>query len=210
MKKWLVLILLMACFGVKAQMGSNSSNDAERLRISVDRSRLQAAFVLEESVCYKRFLVNDCLKELKVKRRDALADLRRQEIVLNDETRKAKAAVQLQKTEDKLSLEKLQQEADKRAQEVKDFEDRVERDKQKKANREALKAGEKGKSDAVASRIKSNQDKNAGRAAKQTAAAEGLKKYNKRLQQSEERRAKYAREKASQTKAPAQPLPAPQ
>ena len=210
MKKWLVLILLMACFGVKAQTGSNSSNDAERLRISADRSRLQAAFALEETACYKRFLVNNCLNELKIKRRDTLADLRRQEIVLNDEARKAKAAVQLQKTEDKSSPEKLQQGADKRAQAVKDFEDRVEGDKQKKADRVALKAGEKGKSDAAASRIKSNQDKNAVRRAKQTVAAEELKKYNERLKQSEERQARYAREKASQTKAPAQPLPVPQ
>lgn len=210
MKKWLVLTLLMACFGVKAQTGTGSSSDAERLRISVDRSRLEAAFAIEDTACYKRFLVNNCLDEVKVRRRDALADLRRQEIVLNDEARKAKAAEQLQKIEDKSSPEKLQQEADKRAQAVKDFEDRMARDKQKNADREVLQAGEKAKSDAAAGRIKSNQDKAAGRAAKQTLEAEELRKYNQRLKQARERQARYAREKASQTKAPAQPLPTPQ
>ena len=210
MKKWLVLTLLMACFGVKAQTSSNSSSDAERLRISADRSRLDAAFALEVTACYKRFLVNDCLDEVKVRHRDALADLRRQEIVLNDEARKAKAAEQLQKIKEKSSSEKLQQEAGKRAQAVKDFEDRMVRDKQKNAGREALQAGEKAKSDAAAGRIKSNQDKIAGRAAKQTASVEELRKYNERLEQAKERQTRYAREKASQTKAPAQPLLAPQ
>jgi len=210
MKKWIVLTLLMAGFGVKAQTSSNSSSDAERLRISADRSKLESAFALEDTACYTRFLVNNCLDEVKVRRRDALADLRRQEILLNDEARKAKAADQLQKTEVKSSPEKLQQEADKRAQAVKDFEDRMARDKQKNADREALQAGEKAKSDAAAGRIKSNQDKASGRSARQTLEAEELRKYNQRVELAKERQARYAREKASQTKAPAQPLPTPQ
>jgi len=210
MKKWIVLTLLMAGFGVKAQTSSNSSSDAERLRINADRSKLESAFALEDTACYTRFLVNNCLDEVKVRRRDALADLRRQEILLNDEARKAKAADQLQKTEVKSSPEKLQQEADKRAQAVKDFEDRMARDKQKNADREALQAGEKAKSDAAAGRIKSNQDKASGRAARQTLEAEELRKYNQRVELAKERQARYAREKASQTKAPAQPLPTPQ
>jgi len=154
-------------------------------------------------------LVNNCLDEVKVRRRDALADLRRQEIVLNDDARKAKAAEQLQKTDDKSSPEKLQQEADKRAQAVKDFEDRMARDRQKNADRETLQAGEKAKSDAAAGRIKSNQDKATARAAKQPLQAEERKKYNERVEQAKDRQARYAREKASQTKAPAQPLPVP-
>ncbi len=196
----------MACFGLQAQ----TSSDAERLRISAERTKLEAAFALEDTACYKRFLVNSCLDEVKVRRRDALADLRRQEIVLNDEARKAKAAEQLQKTEEKSAPEKLQQEADKRAQAARDFEERMARDKQKITDREALQAGEKTKSDAAAARVKSNQGKEAGRTAKQTAAAEELKKYNERQEQAKERQARYARDKASQAKAPAKPLPAPQ
>lgn len=205
MKKWIVSTLLISCFGVQAQ----TSSDAERLRISAERSSLEAAFALEDTACYKRFLVNSCLDEVKARRRDALADLRRQEIVLNDEARKAKAAEQLQKTEDKSAPEKLQQEADKRAQAVKDFEDRMARDKQKAVDRETLQAGEKARSEAAAGRIKSNQGKEASRTTKQAAAAEELKKYNERQEQAKERQARYARDKASQTKAPANPLPAP-
>ncbi|NQW93097.1 MAG: hypothetical protein HQ446_03540 [Polaromonas sp.] len=206
MKKWIVSALLLTCFGVLAQ----TTSGAERLRISAELSRLEAAFAMEDTACYKRFWVNSCLDEVKVRRRDALADLRRQEIVLNDEARKAKAAEQLLKIEDKSSPEKLQQEADKRAQAVKDSEDRMTRDKQKTADREALQAGEKSKSNAAAARIKINQGKEAERNAKQAAAAEELGKYNERQEQAKERQARYARDKAGQPKAPAKPLPVPQ
>ena len=206
MKKWTALGLLIASFAAHAQTGS----DAERVRISAERSRLEATFALEDTACYKRFLVNNCLDEVKVRRRDAMADLRHQEIVLNDEARKAKAAEQLQKTEVKSSPEKLQQEADKRAQAVKDFDDRMARDKQKIADREALQAGEKAKSDAAAGRMKGSQDKEAGRTAKQAQAADEIRKYNERQAQAKERQARYARDKASQAKVPTKPLPVPQ
>jgi colicin import membrane protein len=206
MKNLIVTALFLACIGVQAQTNS----DAERLRIITERAKLEAAFALEDTACYKRFLVNNCLDEVKVRRRDALADLRRQEIVLNDEARKARAAEQILKIESKSAPEKLQEEADKRAQALKDFDERLARDKQKTADREALQAGEKAKADAAAGRIKGNQDKEAGRTAKQAAAAEELRKYNERQEQAKERQARNARDKASQAKAPANPLPAPQ
>ena len=204
MKKCVALGFLIASFGALAQTGS----DAARVRINAERSRLEATFALEDTACYKRFLVNNCLDEAKVRHRDALGDLRRQEIVLNDESRKAKAAEQLQKIEDKSSPEQLQLEADKKAQAVKDFADRMARDKQKNVDYTTLQAGEKANAEASASRAKSNQDKQARTASKQAAETEELRKYNERQAQSKERQARNARDKASQTKAPAQPLPA--
>ena len=204
MKKWAAVGVLIAGSVALAQTGS----DAERERISAERSRLEATFTREDTACYKKFLVNNCLDEVKIRRRDALADLRRQEIVLNDEARKAKGAEQLQKIEDKSSPEKLQLEADKKAQAVKDFADTMARDKQKNADRITLQAGEKANAEAAASRVKNNQDKQARAASKQAAATEELRKYNERQAQAKERQARYARDKASQAKTPAQPLPA--
>ena len=204
MKKWTALGILIAGSVALAQTGS----DVQRERISAERSRLEATFTREDTACYKRFLVNNCLDEVKIRRRDALADLRRQEIVLNDEARKAKGAEQLQKIEDKSSPEKLQLEADKKAQAVKDFADTMARDKQKNADRITLQAGEKANVEAAASRVKNNQDKQARAASKQAAATEELRKYNERQAQAKERQARYARDKASQAKTPAQPLPA--
>ena len=204
MKKWTALGILIAGSVALAQTGS----DVERERISAERSRLEATFTREDTACYKRFLVNNCLDEVKIRRRDALADLRRQEIVLNDEARKSKGAEQLQKIEDKSSPEKLQLEADKKAQAAKDFADAMARDKQKNADRVTLQAGEKANAEAAASRVKNNQDKQARAASKQAAATEELRKYNERQAQAKERQARYARDKASQAKTPAQPLPA--
>ena len=206
MKKWIAFGSFLVCVGVQAQ----TSSDADYLRISTERSRLEAAFALENTACYKRFLVNNCLDEVKVRRRDALTDLRRQEIVLNDAVRKAKAIDQLRKTEAKSAPEKVQQEAEKRAQAVKDIDDRKVREKQKIVDREVLQAGEKAKSDAAAGRIKSNQDRDAQRIAKQVISADELRKYNERQAQAKERQARYATDKASQAKAPAKPLPVPQ
>lgn len=204
MKKWIALCVSFAGFAALAQ----TSGDAARARISAERYKLEATFALEDTACYKKFLVNNCLNEVKVRRHDQLADLRRQEILLNDEARKTKAAEQLQKIEDKSSSEKLQQEAEKKSQALKDFTERTARDEQKNVDRITLQEGEKANAEASASRVKSNQDKQARIALKQAAVTEELRKYNERQAQSKERQARYARDKASQTKAPAQPLPA--
>ena len=204
MKKSTAAGLMMLCFGLQAQ----TSSDAERLRITTERTDLEAGFALEDTACYKKFLVNRCLDEIKARRQIALADLQRQETVLNAEARKAKAADQLQKTQDKSSPDKLQQDADNRAQAVKDSDERTARNKQKNADRVALQGGEKASAQASAGRLQNNQDKAAARDAKQTATAKELKKYNDRQAQALERQARYARDKASQTKAPAKPLPA--
>ena len=204
MKKWTAASLMMVCLGLQAQ----TSTDADMLRITTERTRLEAGFTLEDTACYKKFFVNRCLDEVKARRRDALADLQRQEIVLNAEARKVKAADQFQKIEDKSSPEKLRQEADKQGQAAKDFDDRMARDKQKNADRAALQAGEKASAQASAGRVKSNQDKAAARTAKQTGEAEELRKYNERQSLAKERQARYARDKASLTKTPAKPLPA--
>ena len=210
MKSWTGLTLLLVCVSTTAQIGSVPYEGAERLRISTERSRLEAAQAIDETACYKRFWVNDCLQEVKERSRDALADLRRQEIVLNDEVRKAKAAEQLQKIEDKSAIEKLQFEADQRAKSVRDFEERMARDKQKTADREALQSSEKANKDAATDRVNKSKEKARARIAKQAAEDEARKKYNERLKQSSDRQARSLKDKADQSKTPARPLPVPQ
>ena len=210
MKNFAALLLLIT--GTLCSVGSHAqmTADAERLRIGTERARLEARFKREDTACYKKFLVNNCLDEVKVLRREALADLRRQEISLDDQERKIKGAAQIQKTEDKASPEKQQQDADRRAEALKEYEGRLEREKQKNAGRATAQSNEKANADAAAGRVKSSQDKAGARASKQAATVEEVKKYNERQEKAKERQARYAKDQASQTKPGSKPLPTPE
>lgn len=221
MKKIIFLFLCMSwSLAANAQasgVGSSSvaavpvliTPDVERVRINAERTKLEAGFNLENVACYKKFLVNSCLGEIKLRHRDALADLRRQEIALSALDRKAKGAEQVKKTEEKSSPEKQQQDAEKRATALKDIQARIDRDKQKTADRADARLSEQTNKDALAKRIRSNQDKAVVRDNKQAAAAEEVKKFTERQDKAKERRAQHDRDQLNQTKT-AQPLPVPQ
>jgi hypothetical protein len=106
----LALSFFLLASGAHAQSQSQSLADreeeifvlrdaAERERIRETRNREQALFVAQEAQCYKRFAVNDCLIEVRARKREVLGDLRRQEISLNDTLRKRRAAEQLLRSE---------------------------------------------------------------------------------------------------------------
>lgn len=75
----------------------------ERARIRAARASEQERSAELERACYARFAVNDCLIEVRRARRDVLADLRRQELSLNDAQRKRRAAEQLLRSDNKAS-----------------------------------------------------------------------------------------------------------
>ncbi len=208
MKKQL-LVLMSSLLLSGGLVVAQTFNDAERLRIGKERAELEAGFNREDAACYKRFLVNNCLDEVKIRRQEALADLRRQEMSIEDQERKAKGADQLQNTEDKASPEKKQAEADRREQALRDSEARIEREQQKNADRLKMEANEKSNLETAAAKAKDAQNKQVSRTTKQAATAEEVKKYNERLEKAKERQARIARDKASQPNPSAAPLPAP-
>lgn len=223
MKKFATLLLCSFCslcpFLAQAQVAgsplpaeivSQINPDIERARISRERTRLEAGFSAEDAVCLRKFLVTNCLNEVKVRRRGSMADLRRQEISINDLERKARAADQVFKTEQKASPEKEQEAADRRAAALKDFDDRMAREKQKNADRAILQSNEKASSDAAAERVKSNGAKVAPRTQKQAAAAEEARKFSERQEKAKERLERHERDQAGQTTPPAKPLPRPE
>lgn len=65
---------------------------AQRGRIAAERGRVEADYQARERACWGQFAVNDCLSDARAQRRAALADLRRQEISLNDAQRKQRGA----------------------------------------------------------------------------------------------------------------------
>jgi hypothetical protein len=79
------------------------AEESEKQRIRLFRSQEEARFAAEEVQCYQRFAVNDCLTQVRRARRDVLADLRRQEMSINDAQRKRRAAQQLLRADEKQS-----------------------------------------------------------------------------------------------------------
>lgn len=219
-KTTLLFLLLTACLMAQAQPVASAAaasdataqvvRDGERDRINIERARLDAGFTSEDIACYKKFLTNKCLGEVKIRRDAVMADYRRQEISLDQQERKEKGAEQIRKTEEKSSAEKQQEAADRRATALKDNEARLEREKQKVADRATVKSNEKSNADAATNRLKDNQQKADSRKSKQTTSADEVRKFNERLEKAKERQSRYARDLANQSKPPANPLPAPQ
>ena len=171
MRIHLTLLLLGASLVAFAQ----TSSDTPRLRIISDRGVLEADFAVQEAACYKKFMVNDCLNEAMLKRSNGLANLRRQESLLNDAERKAKGAAQVQKIDDKASLEKQQQEADRRSDALKESQARGERQRQADLTRAATQSKANPQTDAAV-RMKNNLEKADSRANKQAKVAAQTKK----------------------------------
>jgi colicin import membrane protein len=217
MKKFAIAFFLMV-LGVLAgaqtaaplPAAEPGNTETERARISAERARLEAGFLAEDVACYKKFAVNNCLGKVNIRRREALADLRRQEILLNDEERRIKGAEQLRTTEEKSSPERQQEAASNRAKALEDAQSRLERDKNKQQERAAAPSKAKANSDTSAAKIKSNQEKAQARIDKQAAAAEEAKKFSDRQKKSQERRAQHESERLKQVKPPAKSLPLPE
>jgi colicin import membrane protein len=184
--------------------------ETERARISAERGKLEAGFLTEDVACYKKFAVNNCLAKVNARRREALADLRRQEISLNDEERRIKGAEQLRRTEEKSLSEKQQEAANSRAKALQDTQSRLERDKNKQQERADSPSKAKANRDARAAKLKSNQEKAQAREDKRAAAVEEAEKFNDRQKESQARRAQHESERAKQVKPPAKSLPLPE
>lgn len=105
------------------------SVEAERARIEGKRQQLRDALAIDETACQQRFAVNSCLNEINSKRRDEMADLRRQEISLNDDERRKRGAEQIRRVEEKLSVSNRQKSVDRRAQMFSEYEVRANRER---------------------------------------------------------------------------------
>ena len=193
MKPLAVTFLLLCASGfanaqTTVQNGQTGSIDAQRAEISARRSRLEAGFLAEETACYEKFAVNNCLEKANARLRDAMAELRRQEILLNDEERKTKGAQQLRKTEEKSSPEKLKQDADRRTKAVQDYQSRLEHEKDKQQVHNAAVENETAARQANTARLQAHQQKNQVRIEQKAEAVEKAKEFEARQSEAQERR----------------------
>ncbi len=211
-KRFLLCIALGMGFAASAQTAfdlASAASDRERSRINAERLALEAGFDAQDAACYKKFFVNMCLNEVKEKRRDAMAELKRQEVALNDEMRKRKAAEQVAKTAEKSSPEVQQQAAERRAKSLEDERARVERMRAKTQERGDIKQQEASNAAEAAGKLKGSQERALTRGEKQAAVADEVEKYNAKQREVMDRKASREKKMREQTKPAAKPLPTP-
>lgn len=104
---------------VSAPVGASGepSTDAQRSRILDERRLIESRFAEDEKACYRRFAVTDCLTQKRRERRENIADLRRQEVLLNLADARARGSEQIARRERSVSTEALQQDAVRLAEE---------------------------------------------------------------------------------------------
>jgi hypothetical protein len=182
---------------------------AQRARISAERTRLEAGFAAENAVCYEKFAVNSCLDKISARRRQAMAELRRQEISLNDEERKIRGEEQIRKTREKSSPEKLQEAAQRRAKAVEDYQSRLKSGKGQQKEPASVSSSESAARSAYAQKLRDEQKKVQARAERQATDAENAKKFQARQKEAQERQEQHEADQLKRGKTPGKSLPLP-
>jgi colicin import membrane protein len=186
------------------------SVEAERERISADRASLEASFLIEDAACYKKFAVNNCLNRVNTRRLEAMADLRRQEILLNDEDRRVRGEEQTRKLEEKASLEKQQGAEASRAKALDDSQSRRDKEKQKRDDQAKAQSREETAIQASAKKLRDSQRKAQVSTDKQAGAANAAKIFDARQKEAQEKRARHERDRLKNVKPAAKSLSVPE
>lgn len=206
----MMLIGLHLLGGAWAQTPETASYDPavaerEQARINEARSRARAEFDREEAICYQRFAVNDCLKEVRKRRRTTLDALRREEIILNDQRRAHAAEQRRRRVEESAAQRASPREAAQQQQAEQAHEERVERARQKQSDAQQRKLSDLEQKDPSASPDRPVQTPavdSADRAALQ-------REYEEKVRRANERRLEHEQEKAQSGPRSGQPLPVP-
>ena len=99
------LIVLAALASVVAPSLATNGAAAEHERIARERVDVQAALKKQEAACQERFVVTPCLEAARKAEREALARLRRQEVLLDEQARKQRAAERAQAIRNNISAD---------------------------------------------------------------------------------------------------------
>lgn len=190
--------------GVEQQSG-----DTQRLAINAKRQQLQSGFSAEDAVCYTRFAVNNCLRNVDARRKASLADLRRQDVVLNDQERRRRGAEEIQRIETKQTGVSQQELAEKRAKTFSEFELRTQAFDQRQGEKKSNVDVERAATQASAERLKTAEAKAEARRRKQADAPHEATKSRARQFEAEKRRVEHAQQQAAKQPDRAKSLPVP-
>ncbi|MBS0451920.1 MAG: hypothetical protein JSS14_11455 [Proteobacteria bacterium] len=211
-------LLAVVAWPVWAQVPSSQSSVApvsqedkdaiEKARIGDERKAADVRYEQDRTVCYQKFAVQDCLNDVRRKRRAKVEELNRQEAAINDAERKRRGAAEL----DRLEQQKGGLSADdaaKREQALQSQRDREQRAADHASERQSKEA------QAAANR-RDFENKQRAHAQEQADAAERRaqedamrQRYEARLKQAEQDRAELEERNAKRTKPRSAPLPTP-
>lgn len=189
------ILFLALCLGLAGSALAQAELDvgqlernAERSRITAERQKIESAFQADQAICYRKFFANACREKLLPPYREALANLRRQEILMNEVERKNSAADQLLKNQERLSLQREKQAA--QATKVQQAADNLtERAQQKEINQGHAAEQAAGNQASRAAKVESSQSKAAELEATSAKAAANVEATRARQAQAQQRRA---------------------
>ena len=189
-----------------------SAEDAERQRITQLRADADATYDAAKQACYQKFAVNRCIATVREKQRSEITDLKRQEVAMNDAGRKRRGAEQLQRTEAKASANVPEQTASQRSGAVpgaaqpettQSGKAAVQQNAQSSAQQNAqLRSQNMRQKQADATKSAAERQLTA-----QAKAAQSKARYEQRIKEADEKRAKALAKQP--TKPPAAGLPVP-
>lgn len=99
------LVVLAALASAAAPSLATTDAAAERERIARERVEVQGALTKQEVACQERFVVTPCVEAARKAEREALARLRRQEVLLDEQQRKQRAAERAQAIRNSISAD---------------------------------------------------------------------------------------------------------
>lgn len=185
---------------------------AERARIAAERGKVEAQYRDEERACWGRFAVNDCLAAARAKRRSALADLRRQEISLNEAEHKQRAAERLRSMEQRADTAPppaapptVRERGDRDAKAAQRAAEQAAREAEH-ARRTVAKKRQGDRAAGVSEELARREAERASRAAR---AAENVRRREALQREARERQEALQRRLAARQKPAAAPLPVP-
>ena len=172
--------------GVVGTVGGGLSPIAERARIQEERTRVETVFAQSQAACYQKFAVEGCLFDARGLRREALADLRRQEVTLNAAQARLQGAEQLSRIDGKSSTQAELNRVTERAVAEEKQQARLASADEKAATRAAAEQqAVSSASDGTATRAEKKAQSQGDPAAKSRAAVLAQKKYDERMKQAQ-------------------------